>query len=415
LANGKNKLTALALKNATGKVIQDGGGLMLVRAADGETGAWTYRYSLAGKRRDMGLGSYPDVTLAAARRERDKWQAVLLSGIDPIAERKRRAEEALRALDPEGPTLSQLVATVFEARKSSLRGEGQRGRWLSPLTRHVLPVLGNRRVSGIHQTDIRDVIQPIWKAKHETAAKAIQRLRIVFKAGRLAGHNCDPFTVEAARYLLGEVHQEATPIPATRWQDIPDLFKRLGANPTISHRCLQLAILTGLRGDAVRGARLEEFNGNVWTVPADRIKGRVGQVKDFRVPLSDAALAVVEECKDLAVDGFLFANRKRGGGFGPVSANAIEKALTVLGEAGRPHGFRTSFRTWVQDTEVASRDVIEATLGHSSGSKVERAYARSDLLDQRRILAEKWAAYVTGQTGVVVPIRAETGPQKATA
>lgn len=405
MANGKNRLTALGLKNASGKVVQDGGGLMLVRSGDGEGGGWVYRYSLGGKRRDMGLGAYPDVSLANARRERDKWQAVLATGIDPIEERKRRSEEARRAAEPAGPTLSELVATVFEARKAMLRGEGQRGRWLSPLRLHILPKLGDRKVSEIHQTDIRNALAPIWRSKHETAEKAAQRLRIVFQHGKLEGIACDPFTVDAARYLLGKVHKEERPIPATPWQDIPALFKRLGENPTISHRCLQLMILTGVRGDAARGARLEEIRGNVWTVPADRIKGRVGEAKDFRVPLTDAALAVIEGCKDLAVDGFLFPYRKRTGGFGPLSANAIEKALTAMGEAGRPHGFRTSLRTWVQDTEAASEAVVEMTLGHVVGTKVSRAYARSDILDQRRILAEKWAAYVTGQTGVVVPLR----------
>ena len=403
MVQGKNKLTALALKSAPGNVVQDGGGLSLTRTPTG--GKWTFRYTIAGRRRDMGIGTYPDVTLAEARRERDKWAAVLVSGLDPISERQRRAEEERRALDIEGPTLAELVDMVFESRKASLRGGGERGRWMSPLKIHILPKLGHRRAATLTQTDMRDVLAPIWRKKHATAEKAIQRLTIAFRQGKLAGLGTDPFTIEAAKHLLGAVPQTKTPIPATPWQDVPDLYRRLGANPTASHLCLQLIILTAVRGDAARGARFEEIEDGIWTVPAARIKGREGKVQPFRVPLSDAALDVVAFCRDASVDGLLFPYRKRNWRFGPISANAIEKALTVLGEAGRPHGFRTSFRTWVQDTQAASFDVAETALGHIIGSTVERSYARSDLLDQRHILAGKWAEFVTGETATVVQLR----------
>ncbi len=391
------RLTAIQIKNSPTGKLQDGGGLILDKTGAG--GKWIWRYSIAGRRREMGLGAYPAVTLAAARGDRDKWAAVLQTGLDPITERTRRAEAERAALDNEGPTLAELVEMVFEARKSSLRGEGTRGRWMSPLAMHVLPQLGKRRASKLHQTDIRDVIAPIWKTKHETAQKALTRLTIVFRQGKLAGLSVDPFTIEAARHLLGEVHQVATPIAATPWQDVPALFARL--NTTTAHLCLRLIILTAVRGDAARGIRLDEVNGPVWTVPADRIKGREGKVQPFRVPLSPAAIDLIEAAKPAAVDGCLFPARKRVA-FGPLSANAIEKSLTALGEAGRPHGFRTSFRTWVQDTQAASYDVAETALGHIIGSTVERSYARSDLLDQRRVLMDKWAAFVTGEAADVV-------------
>lgn len=395
MAAGKNRLTMIGLKASTGKVVQDGGGLMLNRTEAG--GTWVYRYSLAGRRRDMGLGKYPDISLAVARRERDKWQAVLVDGTDPISERKRRAEEELRSINAQGPTLEELVASVFESRRASMRGNGERGRWMSPLAIHVLPRLGKRRVVDLTQADIKDVLSPIWRKKPVTAQRIVQRLSIVFTSGKLSGLAVDPFTIQAASHLLGAVPREVQPIPATPWQDIPGLFRRLGENPTVSNLCLQLIILTAVRGDAARGAKFSEIDGDVWTVPKDRIKGREGKVSDFRVPLTPAALVVVEACRDTSVGGYLFPTRRRDtASYGSVSANAIEKALNVLGEVGRPHGFRTSFRTWVQDTQAASFEVAETTLGHTFGSVVVRSYARSDLLDQRRVLAEKWASYVTG-------------------
>lgn len=403
MARGKNKLSAVAVKSAPAGKLQDGGGLFLDK---GETGGkWIYRYTIAGRRRDMGLGTYPHVSLAAARADRDKWAAVLQSGSDPISERERRLEAERAELSREDPTLAELIDIVFESKKATLRGDGERGRWMSPLRLHVLPKLGNRRASKIHQTDIRDVLAPIWRKKHETAQKAIGRLAIAFTKGKLSGYQVDPFTVEAAKHMLGAVHQVTKPIEATPWQDIPALFARLGAKPTTSHLCLQLIILTALRGDAARGARIEEIEGDVWTVPADRVKGRLGQVGPFRVPLSQAALEVIEQCRPGVRDGFLFPSTKHNGSVGPISSTSIEKAMNVLNETGRPHGFRTSFRTWVQDTQAATYDVAETALGHIIGGKVERSYARSDLLDQRRILMDKWAYFVTAQEAKVVQLR----------
>lgn len=403
MARAKNKLTAMEVKTAAPGKLQDGGGLILDKGESG--GKWIFRYSIAGRRRDMGLGTYPSVGLAAARAERDKWAAVLHGGIDPISERERRIEAEKAELTRDDPTLTRLVEMVFEAKKATLRGEGTRGRWMSPLEKHVLPKLGTRIASKIHQTDIRDALAPIWRTKHETAQKAISRLGITFQRGRLAGYSVDPFTVEAAKHLLGEVHHEPTPIEATPWQDIPALFQRLGENPTTAHLCLQFIMLTVVRGDAARGARLDEIEGAVWTVPAQRVKGTIKQAADFRVPITDAARDVIERCAPGAVDGLLFPAKKHNGQFGAISANALEKALNVLGEAGRPHGFRTSFRTWVQDTQAATFDVAETALGHTIGGKVERSYARSDLLDQRRVLMTKWAAFVTGETAKVVRLR----------
>ena len=158
MAQGKNKLSAIAVRNAAPGVLHDGGGLMLDKAESG--GKWLYRYSIAGRQREMGLGAYPEVSIAAARVDREKWVAVLQSGLDPISERTRRL-----AAVGDGPTLQELVEMVFESRKAGLRGERERGRWMSPLRMHVLPKLGKRKVVKIYQTDIRDAIAPIWRKK----------------------------------------------------------------------------------------------------------------------------------------------------------------------------------------------------------------------------------------------------------
>ncbi|MEX1236453.1 MAG: integrase arm-type DNA-binding domain-containing protein [Roseovarius sp.] len=388
---GQNKLTALKIKAAIpGDKLQDGGGLILNRTESG--GKWIFRYSFSGRRREMGLGSMPDVTLADVRRARARWAAVLQNGLDPISERQRIKAEEVASLNRDDPTLAEMIDTVFEARKGQLRGDGTRGRWLSPLRVHVIPKIGARRMSTIHQRDIHDVLAPIWRTKHETADKALYRLRIVFKQARYMGHDVDPFICDAARHMLGHHDHEETPIAATPWQDVPALFERIaGAHP--SHLALRWSILTATRGMSARGAQFDEIDGAVWTVPADRIKGKRGKVRDFRVPLSRAALDVLEQCRAQARNDFLFPSPR----IGYVSVQALTKVLDRLGEAGRPHGFRTSFRSWIQDTNAAPFDVAETALAHIVGSKIERSYARSDLLDQRRALMERWGRFVTGE------------------
>ncbi|MEA5162056.1 tyrosine-type recombinase/integrase [Cereibacter johrii] len=400
MARGKNALTAVSIRQSgVGRLI-DGGGLMVDKTGEA-TGKWIWRYSFAGKRRDMGLGPWPDVSLADARRARDRWAAVLLSGLDPISERDRIRAAERAEMDKRDPTLEELALITFEARKPSLRGEGTRGRWFSPIKKHVLPKLGARRVSSIHQTDIQRALAPIWRTKTATAEKCIGRLAIIFHHGKLAGLPCDPFTVEAAKHLLGDLRRDVVPIPATPWQEIPVLFETLAGHSGSSFDCARWLILTAVRSDAARGARFSEIEGDVWTVPVDRVKGREGKAQPFRVPLSTAALAMVEDMRAQAENDYLFPSQRRGK---HLTAEAVEKAMRTVGAAGKPHGLRTSFRTWVQDHEAASYDVAETALGHVVGGRIERSYARSDLLDQRRVLMEKWGAYVTGAAAQVIAL-----------
>lgn len=398
MARETNKLTMLAIKNSPDGKLFDGGGLTLIKSDT--AGRWIYRYSFMSKRREMGLGSLPVVSLADARKFRDRWAAVLAGGSDPIQERDRARQDEKAARDKIDPTFEQMTRTVFEARKSTLRDDGKRGRWISPLECHIFPKIGRIRITEMHQSDIAGALSPIWKTKHETALKAISRIKIVFTQARLMGADVDPFTVDAARHILGHVDHQSTPIAATRWQDIPTLYAKLNKN-TPSHLALRWMILTSVRSEAARGARFDEIQGDVWTISKDRIKGRRGRNKDFRTPLSNEALKVLQTCIDQAHNEHLFPSPR----VGFISHNAIAKILNNMEEEGRPHGFRTSFRTWVQDTNAATYDVAETALGHAVGSKIERVYARSDLLDQRRMLAERWACYVTGeQSAIIIPI-----------
>ncbi|MGR3452862.1 tyrosine-type recombinase/integrase [Pseudooceanicola sp.] len=388
----------VAIKSAGDGKLFDGNGLMLVKKGDG--GKWVYRYTHLGKRREMGLGTWPTISLADARKVRDQWNQVLALGKDPKAERDVQRAEEVAERDKIDPTFGDMVDIVFEAKKDGLRGGGVRGRWRSPLDIHIIPKIGRRRMSQLHQTEIRDALQPIWRKKHPTAEKAIQRTRIVFREAQLMGIACDPFTVDAAERMLGEVRHVTQHIAATPWQEVPALWPKLDPN-TASGLCLRWMLLTLVRADGSRKAVTDEVDGDVWTVPADRVKGKEGLVGDFRVPLSTPALEIVDEARQ-AGGGYLFPGHRGR----PITDRGIEVYLDRLGETGRPHGFRTSFRSWVQDTDACSYEVAETILGHVVGGKVERTYARSDLLERRRLVMEAWARFVTGtQSADVVRIR----------
>ncbi len=346
----------------------------------------------------MGLGTWPAVGLAEARKERDKWAAAIRAGQDPISQREAALVDAKAQLDKLDPTFQEMALMTLEAKKAGLRGGGMRGRWLSPLTIHIFPAIGTRRMSQIHQADIRDALKRIWITKHPTAKKAIERTRMVFQHAKLTGIECDPDTVDAARHMLGEVLHKPQNLPALPWQEVPALFESLGS--AVSHLCIKWVILTAVRGFAARGARFDEIEGNVWTVPADRMKGKEGKAEPFRVPLSTEAMKIIAQCEAFGSEYLFPSNRS----YQFVSDVALTKELRKRAETATVHGFRTSFKTWAQDNAI-SWEVSETILAHTIGDKVERAYARSDILERRAVVMQSWGEFVAGEAGSVVRLR----------
>ena len=392
----KERLTAIKVKNAEDGKLFDGGGLILVKKD--AAGKWVFRFTHLGKRREMGLGSWPLVTLADARDLRDRWARVLAAGDDPIAVRDAETQAAIAQRDRADPTFAELVDLVFEAKRDNLRGRGDRGRWRSPLDLYMIPAFGRKPGSKLTQRDIADALRPIWRKKHPTAEKAIQRTRMVLKSAKRMRFPVDPDIVDSAQEILGVVNHVVQHTPHVAWQDIPALYATLP--DTSAGWCNRWCILTAVRLFPARAAMVSEIEGDVWTVPAQRMKGMEGQVSDFRVPLSDPAIEIAKRAREFEQE-YLFPGMREGK---PITDAAVEKCLREIGAAGTPHGFRTSFRTWAQATAV-SFDVAEMALSHVVGNKVVRSYARDDLLDQRRVVMQSWARFVTGQEANVIPIR----------
>lgn len=334
----------------------------------------------------MGLGAYPFVTLAQARDKAKAGRALVELGKDPIKDRERKRREEARQLH----LLQDVALDAFESRKAELKGDGKAGRWFSPLEIHVLPKLGKVPVSELDQRDIRDTLAPIWHCKADTARKAMNRLNICMRHAAALGLEVDLQATHKARALLGKQRHKVQPIPALQWQDVPAFYQSLDEGST-THLALRLLILTAVRSKAVRFLHLNQIEGEVWTVPAENMKGRRDATTDFRVPLSSEALAVIEQAKAFARDGFLFPGTRKG----VISDMTMSNLMKRRGMQARPHGFRSSFRDWVAEATSTPHDVAETALGHTVGGAVERAYRRTDYLEARRDVMELWSNLLT--------------------
>lgn len=380
-----NQLSARAVTSLIAGKYEDGVGLRLVKTS-AQAGHWVLRFTVHGKRREMGLGSIYEVSLKEARIIAEQYRANIREGLDPIKIREKKKREAARNLH----VLKDIAQDAFESRKAELKGDGKAGRWFSPLKLHVLPRLGNIPVSDIDQTDIRDTLAPIWHDKADTARKAMNRLNICLKHAAALGLEVDLQATMKAKALLGRTRHKPQNIPAMKWQDVPDFYASLN-DGSATHLALRLLILTGVRSNPLRHIREDQIDGDVWTIPAEAMKGRRDATNDFRVPLSIEALNVIDESRRISRNGFLFVGARGS----VISDMTMAKYMERAGLEARPHGFRSSLRDWLAETTDAPHDVAETILGHTVGGSVERAYRRTDYIDQRRLLMERWAQYVT--------------------
>lgn len=384
---GKVLLTDKQTKALSAGKHDDGRGLRLVKSAK-DRGSWVLRFTLHGKRREMGLGSWPIISIKAARALAEEKRRLVARGIDPKAER----EDAKR-------TFEQVACEAFEAKQAALKDDGKAGRWMSPLKVHLFPVIGFTPVVSLTSNDLYRALRPIWKEKPEASRKALQRAGIVLRHAKASGLAVDTQAATDARERLGEQGHKVTHIPAIPWQEVPDFYSKLVDGP-VAAQALRLLILTAARSAPIRFCNISDIDGDVWTIPAERQKGRKGKTDDFRVPLSYEALAVIEKMEPFAnSDGDIFT--------GPsgkvISDMSMAAVMKRAGLKERPHGFRSSFRDF-SETKDLSWAATELCLSHAVGSKVERSYRRDDLLEKRKIILDRWAAHVCANHGKVIEI-----------
>jgi integrase len=381
---GEKKLSALAVRNAGPGVHADGGSLYLSVSKSGSR-RWLYRYRSGARVKDLGLGDATVISLADARTLRDRWRKELALGRDPIE--MRRAEKV------QGVTFGEIADRVLASpRVESLSNDKHRAQWAYSLKTLAGP-LRARPVADMTTTDVLGVLKPLWAdGKHETAARVRSRVERVIEVARSEGAVPDDkpnvarwrnhIELHAPRREAVKEHHAALP-----YQDAPAFMAWLRAKDAISARALEFTILCAARtGETLFATSAEiDFNGKVWTIPAERMKTR----KEHRVPLCNRALEVAKEGQGRS---YLFAGARGK----PLSNMAMAELLKhrVPPEIATVHGFRSTFDQWASEVAHAGREVIERSLAHAVKGKTEAAYNRADLLDRRRPLMTQWEAYL---------------------
>ncbi|KWV93878.1 site-specific integrase [Erythrobacter sp. AP23] len=374
-----NALTQMRAKNLDAGKHADGQGLWLIKRSK-EGGKWIVRLVIRGKRREMGLGPWPDVSIAEARERAAEARKAVRDGLDPIVARARQRQA------PKVVTLTEAAQGCFEAKKAELKNANAVKRWLGLLENHVLPKIGNIPVEDIDQHMIKKTLEPIWHDKAETARKSLGHIGQTLKYAAALGLEVDLQATMKARALLGKQRHKTEHIPAMPYADAPKFYRWLCDQEHTAALALRFLILTAARTSEVRLATFDEIEDGVWTLTPERTKtGR-----EHRVPLTEEALAVVEIARQRSPNEFLFpALRGK-----PISDMAMSAFMKREGYEARPHGFRTTFRTWAEEQTDAAFEVKEAALGHQVDAGVVGAYQRSDRLERRQKLMGTWALFL---------------------
>ncbi|WP_375617184.1 tyrosine-type recombinase/integrase, partial [Bartonella sp. AP58NXGY] len=248
-----------------------------------------------------------------------------------------------------------------------------------------LPKLGCLPVSEITQTEIRNTLAPIWHTKAVTARRALIRLNLCLKHAAALGLDVDLQAVTKAQALLGKQLHKAQNIPAMDWRDIPAFYKTLCQTTAITQLALRLLILTGVRTHSLRYIHKDQVDGNIWSISVENMKGRGDATTEFRVPLSTEAMKVIEHARCLSKSDFILSATGRA----PLGESNMARYMQKTGLNACPHGFRSSLRDWLAETTDAPYEVAETILSHTVGGQVERAYRRTDYLEQRRVYMDK--------------------------
>ena len=381
--------------------------------------SWILRAAIGGRRRSIGLGPYPDVSLAAARDAAREMKAQIFDGRDPVAERKARKAE-LAAAARRSLTLREAVERFLAIKGKEFGSDKHRAAWGREVDRLVGASLGDLQVDAIDMRDVLAALEPHWHVRTDTAKRVRQRLERVFDWATVAGHRSGENPARWKGALAELLPSPSKVAKAQNWPALAqaeaaswwaDLRKRDGN----ASRALEFAALTWARSGDVRGARWDEIDASrgLWIIPAERMKAG----REHRVPLSAPAIAVLEGLTRLEGNPLIFP-AERGG---MLSDAALGAAMRRIHEArvrrdvkagipenragyrdarsGRPavpHGLRSTARDWAVERGI-DHTMAEIALAHVVGSEVERAYRRSDMLDQRRAMMDAWAAFLDGR------------------
>lgn len=375
-----------------------------------ETGArsWILRATVGGKRRDIGLGGFPDVTLAGAKEAARAARLKIKGGIDPVQD-ARAQRSALAAARASAMPFTDAAAKYIAAHESGWKNAKHGAQWSATLETYAFPIIGKIVVADIETAHIMRVLEPIWTTKTETASRLRGRIESVLDWATVRGYRKGDNPARwrghldqllPARNKVQKVEHHS----ALNYKELSGFILALRKQAGMGALALEFAILTAARSGEVRGATWAEIDTDtaVWTIPASRMKAE----KEHRIPLSDAVLALLAALPRMAGTDLIFPNTKGE----PLSDMALTAVLRRMNVDVTAHGFRSTFRDWAGETTAYPREVIEHALAHQLKDKAEAAYARGSLFDKRRRLMDDWAKFcaTVATAASVTPIRSKT-------
>ncbi|HGW4639400.1 TPA: tyrosine-type recombinase/integrase [Acinetobacter baumannii] len=362
-------------------------------------------------RRDIGLGPYPEVSLAEARAKATELRLQIRNGIDPIRH-KQEQREALFLQQHREKTFRECAKIVIEKKTLELKNEKHIAQWSSSLETYIYPVIGDRVIGSITKTDIVAALEPIWIEIHETAKRVRGRIETIFDYAKameyFVGDNPAAWKGNLEP-ILGNLKQESRPHPSLPYEQVAEFIQHLRQKKGISSKALEFAILTACRSGEVFGAMWKEidFKNKVWIIPKERMKAD----KEHRVPLSQVSISLLEKLYQEAhpqPDDFIFPTPRSGEMLSDMSLTAMIKRMheqkfkedsigyidPKQNRVITTHGFRSTFRDWSADKTDYPREVCEHVLAHKLPDEVEAAYLLGAYLEKRKGLMEDWANFV---------------------
>ncbi len=354
--------------------------------------SWVLRVKVGDKRRDMGLGAYPGVTLAQARDKARQARELIEQGHDPILERER-AQSQLRAAQASAVTFEEAANAFINAKAAEWSNVKHGAQWKATLETYAFPILGKLHVADVEQVHVLQVLEPIWATKTETATRLRGRIENVLDWAKARGHrtgenparwrgHLDKLLAKPTKIAKVEHH------PAVPVDDAPAFYASLQERDGLAARALEFAMLTAARSGEVRGATWAEIDleKGIWVIPAERMKAKV----EHRVPLAGRALELLKALVRVEGCDYVFP-AARGG---QLSDMALTAVMRRMGLDYVPHGLRSTFRDWAAEKTNFPRDLAEKALAHVLSNAVEAAYQRSDMLERRREMMASWEGFL---------------------
>lgn len=371
--------------------------------------SWLLRIKVGTKRREIGLGPYPAVTLAMAHEKAREARTLVERGIDPVVARAE-AKSTLIADQARAKTFEECTRAYIESHRSGWKGSKNANQWTSSMENYAFPVLGGMLVRDVTLTEVLKVLEPIWHTKTTTADRVRNRIEKVLDWAKGRGYrtgdnpaawkgSLDAQFPPAAKVSRPK-HHKALPL-----KDAAAFMAELKQHKGMGARALEFVIYTATRSAETRKATWGEFDleKGVWQIPGSRMKGGW----EHRVPLSKPALELLRSLPRFEGEDLVFPGNKEGR---PVSDMTMTALMRRLGVDAVPHGFRSTFRDWAAEFTTAPKEICEMCLAHRVAGSTEAAYWRSDNFAKRRVLMTGWADFLASPelataAAEVVPIR----------